>query len=147
MCRFHFDIFTLTACDGEATGREKVTKDKWYTLCVRVDTCAKGLVLIIRRTVVMVWHCWLAFHSLLHDVQSERGWCDCCLFIHSAGNGGEQAAQTKPQTLEHSGTLCCRRGSQSTPCFWWCRHIQALRLIMVQAVPSRKTYNSKPGKK
>lgn len=65
-----------------------------------------GLVLITRPTVLMVWHWWVVFHSSLRGVQSERGQRDCCLFIHTAGNGSEQAARTKPQTLEHSSTLC-----------------------------------------
>lgn len=76
-----------------------------------------GLVLIRWRRVFMVWHCWVAFHSSLHGVQSERSRHDCCLFIHRAGNGRVQATQSKPQTQEHSSTLYCYIGSQSTPCF------------------------------
>lgn len=104
-----------------------MTKGDWHVawLC---HGCG-GLALIRWRRVFMVWHCWLALHSSLHGVQSEHSQHDCCLFIHRAGNGRVQAARTKTQTLEHSSTLCCCRGSQSTPCSYWHRHIQALRSI------------------
>ncbi len=117
-------VYLLKASDGGVTCWKKVTK-----VISMLNNCIMqlGLVLIRWRRVFMVWHCWLAFHSSLHGIQSESNQHDCCLFIHRAGNGRVQAARTKPQTLEHSGTLCRCRGSQSTPCPYWHRHMQALR--------------------
>jgi len=63
-----------------------------------------GLVLIRWSGVFVVWHCWLAFHSSLHGIQSERSQRDCCLFIHRAGNGWEQGSSDRALntgTLQH----------------------------------------------
>lgn len=86
-----------------------------------------GLVLIRQHRVLRVWCCWLAFHSSLHGIQSERSQHDCCLFIRRAENGRVRAARSEAQTLEHSGTLYCCRGSRSTPGSHWHRRIKAQR--------------------
>lgn len=87
------------------------------------------LVLIIQHRVLTVWCCWLAFHSSLHGIQSERSQHDCCLFIRRAENGRVRAARSEAQTLEHSSTLYCCREPRSTPRSYWHRCIQALRYL------------------
>ena len=67
-----------------------------------------SLVLISWSAVFIVWHCWLAFHSSLHGIQSECSQHDCCLFIHGAGNSREQ----RP-SLKHKNTSASCSDQQS----------------------------------
>lgn len=72
-----------------------------------------GLVLITWRRVLMVWHCWLAFHSSLAAVQSESSKCDGCLF----GHGGVWAAHwTGTKTPNHrlTSTQTCTHAHRQT---------------------------------
>lgn len=95
-------VYSLKTSEGGTTCGGKVTQGDWYVawLC---DACW-GLALIRWRRVFVVWHCWLAFHSSLHSVQSEHSqrWL---LFIYTQSwkwqSAGSSDKTSNTGTLQH----------------------------------------------